>query len=603
MKIKTAPIIVAVLFLFLFFSGIQNVYAIPKFNTKFQIYYKVNPNGTTHVNYVVDQRNNLSIVYATDFSLSVNETRIDNVKVTDEGVGVIPDVVKSINQTTISFSFANKIVGKDKSHLFTIEYDTADIATQFGNTWQINIPRLESDENVSEQSVVLTVPPNFPAPAYIDPKPDIVNKNVYYFSGTRMANKPVSAVFGKTQYYQGKLIYHLTNDQKERVRTEIALPPDTSYQTVWIEKMDPEPESVYRDEDGNILAKYILGPLENKDVAVNFSLKLDFLPKPTLIQPSESYILSNSIWNYDNNVFTIPELKNLVTPKTIFDYVVDKLKYDYEKLNRQRSLIVPAAESMINGQSAICTDFTNVFVALSRKAGIPTREIQGFAISENPDLKPLSLDQDVLHAWPEYFDKTKNTWIQVDPTWSNTTRGIDYFNKLDFNHIAFVIHGTKPDYPIPAGGYKQIGVKGKDITIDPITEKQFPTPSFKIQFIKQEGKEIIFNISNSQGVSFTGNTIVSGDEYLEETERVINIAPFSSTEYRIRIKKAPYIGIKTIKVIIYINGERYEQSATITPSITQIGILAGIGGFLAIVAIASWSLYLRKRKPQTPLYR
>ena len=122
------------------FSLPQHALAIAKFNTKFQNYYRVDPDGNTHVSFVIDQINNLSVVYATDFGLNINETKVSSVKVSDEGIIVIPDVVKTLNQTTISFTFANKVVGKDKDHSFIIEYDTTDIATKFGNTWQVNIP-------------------------------------------------------------------------------------------------------------------------------------------------------------------------------------------------------------------------------------------------------------------------------------------------------------------------------------------------------------------------------------------------------------------------------------------------------------------------------
>ncbi len=63
----------------------------------------------------------------------------------------------------------------------------------------------------------------------------------------------------------------------------------------------------------------------------------------------------------------------------------------------------------------------------------------------------MSLVKDVLHAWPEYYDESKKTWIMIDPTWGNTTHGMDYFSSLDFEHITFVIKGLSSTYPVPAG--------------------------------------------------------------------------------------------------------------------------------------------------------
>jgi len=591
-----------ILFLIVFIFPTK-AFGIVKFSTDFQNYYRVDSSGNTHVSFLISQKNNLSVVYATDFGLNINETKVNNVKVTDEGTIIIPDIVKTVNQTTISFPFANKVVGKDKIHSFIIEYDTTDIATKYGNTWQVNIPRLETDENISSRTVVLTVPEDFPVPAYIDPKPDSINKNVYYFNGSNLGNKTISAVFGQTQYYKGNISYHLINDSRSKAISEIALPPDTAYQTVYYEKLEPKPLEIYKDEDGNYLAKYSLEP--NTQIEINLSLffKLNFTPKSTNILPSEKYLLSNSIWNYENGVFSTPEIKNLTSPKTIYDYIVDKMKYDYEKVNRQKSQKTPAAESLINSQSAICTDFTNVFVALARKVGIPSREIEGYAISENTDLKPVSLTQDVLHAWPEYFNKVTNTWVQIDPTWSNTTRGIDYFNKLDFNHLVFVIHGINSDYPVPAGGYKYKQEKTKDISIEATGSLNFPDPSFTITSDKQEGKILKLKVTNNSGVSFSGNTISEKNEYINETEQQLQIPPFGESYIKIKLIKEPLIGQIKTKAIIYINGTRFEQPVSIQSSISSIAIFAVSGLLLGLIAFVTRHLHLRRQKQKTVIYR
>ncbi len=575
--------------------------ALAKFNTSYQIYYQVEESGKTKVKFVINQKNNLSVVYATEYGISINETKIEDVKVYDEGFPIVPNVTKSLNQTSISFPFANKVVGKDKNHSFIIEYTTTDITTKFGNTWQVDIPRLEQDENVTEQSVALIVPAGFPSPAYIDPKPNLVNGNTYYFSGSKVSNKSISAIFGKTQYYKGKITYHLAGSL-DKTPIEIALPPDTAYQSVYYQKLEPKPISVRSDNDGNILAAYSVKPSEKLDITLDLLVKVEFVPKPINTQPSDTLLSRNSIWNYDQQIFNSPEIRNLKTPKSIYDFVSDKLKYDYEKLNRDRPTRVPAAESLINYQSAICTDFTDVFVSLARKAGIPARELEGFAISENPDLKPLSLTRDVLHAWPEYFDKSKSTWIQVDPTWGNTTRGIDYFNKLDFNHIVFAIHGESTDSPVPAGGYKN-GSQSKDISFEPVEGVEFPVPEFSLQFLKQENNEAVIQITNLTGVSYYGKVTSEENDYLEKTELWLYIPPFSSSAARIHIKKLPIINKINTQAIIYFNDKRYESGVSLSSTSSQAIFLSGIGGFLAVATLGTRHLYLRRRKQKTSLYR
>jgi hypothetical protein len=121
-------------------------------------------------------------------------------------------------------------------------------------------------------------------------------------------------------------------------------------------------------------------------------------------------------------------------------------------------------------------EFSDLFVALARAAGIPAREVHGFAYTTNSRLQPLSLVTDVLHAWAEYYAESDNVWVAVDPTWGNTTRGVDYFSKFDFNHIAFAILGVESDYPYPAGSFKT-ATDTKDVYVNFLKEPLPSTPT------------------------------------------------------------------------------------------------------------------------------
>jgi hypothetical protein len=141
--------------------------------------------------------------------------------------------------------------------------------------------------------------------------------------------------------------------------------------------------------------------------------------------------------------------------------VINTLDYNYDKLKRKIKRL-GAQQALTTPQLAVCTEYTDLFIALAREKGIYSREIQGYGFSHDENLRPISLTSDVLHSWVEYFDLKKNIWIPIDPTWQDTS-GIDYYNSFDLNHIAFVIHGKDPNYPYPAGMYKI--EESKDILI------------------------------------------------------------------------------------------------------------------------------------------
>jgi len=602
MKTKLSLALFVLSFITLLFTP-QPTRALAKFSTNYQVNYTVNPSGVTHVKYLINQANNLSVVYATEFSLSVNHTKLDNIKVSDENSPIVPSVIRTRNGSIISFSFLNKIVGKDKKHFFTIEYDTPDVTSKVGNTWEINIPKLEPDENTVDHNIVLSLPTNFPQPAFIDPKPNAIVNSNYYFSGKTLGNKQISAVFGQEQYYRVSLDYHLQNNSNLRTTQKIALPPDTSHQKVLIEKLDPQPITIESDSDGNWLASYSVNSKDKLDVKAIITVKVSFQPSTKNNIRPDDFLQSNQVWDFDDPIFTVPEITSLKTPKSIYDFVVDKFTYDFNKISKQKIQKYSASESLKNPDSAICSDFTNTFVAIARKAGIPARELQGFALSENPDLKPLSLKQDVLHSWPEYFDPQKNVWIQIDPTWAKTTLGVDYFNKLDFNHIVFVIHGTDPNYPITAGGYKNSDDQDKDVLVEAITEVAFPEPKLSIGDIKQTDGLIIIEVKNDSPAGFFGNISVERNQFLNETNSQIAIAPYSSTDIRLSAIHRPLLNNKTVTTIISLNGHRIEQRIRIEPIFSTVPLLSGLGALFVTAAFIARRIYLRKRRRQTPLHR
>jgi len=106
-------------------------------------------------------------------------------------------------------------------------------------------------------------------------------------------------------------------------------------------------------------------------------------------------------------------------------------------------------------QSSLCGDFTDLFIALCRAAGIPARALDGYAYTNDLKIIQASASTDVLHSWPEYYNEEQKLWVQVDPTWENTSHGLNYFNKFDMAHFVFVIHGENDSFPASPGSYSK----------------------------------------------------------------------------------------------------------------------------------------------------
>ncbi|OGH19443.1 MAG: hypothetical protein A3D75_01705 [Candidatus Levybacteria bacterium RIFCSPHIGHO2_02_FULL_37_18] len=444
---------------------LQNVsksYALENFDSSYNVTYTVGNDGITTATYDILLKNKTSQLYAQSYRIDVGLEHVKNIKSFDTNAGIVPTVIKNEKGSSITVDFNKKVTGLRNQVHFTLSFQTDEIAKKLGNIWEITIPGISHQEDFSSFTVHLTVPEYFGTPSYIKPSIQAKNSSTSYtstfdFSKEQLGKNGISLAFGKEQFYDFTLLYHIQNKNIFSQVSEIALPLQTNYQDVYISDITPKPQSVVLDSDGNWKASYLLNPSERKTVGVKGKVKVSLLPKKQVESEDalKQYVQSRSYWQSTDE--EISNLANtLKTPKNIYDYVTSKLSYDSTRVSQSKPRL-GAKNVLKNPSSAVCLEFTDLFIALARAAGIPAREVDGFAYTQNFKQRPLSLKSDILHAWPEYYDKDVQRWIMVDPTWENTS-GVDYFYTFDLDHVAFVIKGRDSMYPVSPGGYKDVKV-------------------------------------------------------------------------------------------------------------------------------------------------
>lgn len=459
-----------------------------EFSVDAVVTYNVQDSGKTVVTHNITLENNFSTLYATTYTLGLENIDVQNAKAIDASGGSIPVDVKTDGAvTSIITNFSDSVVGKGEQRNFSISYENNSFAVRTGEIWEISVPRLGAENSFRSYKVILRIPTSFGLEAYISPKPvtseTSENGTSYTFNRGDLTQAGITAGFGQFQVFTYSLAYHLENPLNKNAQTQISLPPDTAFQKVYLQKIDPAPDNVTIDADGNWLATYNLTSRQRIDVNVSGSVQIFAsyrpFPKPTDEELSIN-LRETQHWQVND-----PKIKALAaelkTPQAIYNYVSNTLKYDFARVqpNVQR---MGAVNALQNPAQAICMEFTDLFIALARAAGIPAREINGYAYTENPELQPLSLVADVLHAWPEYYDKEKGVWIPIDPTWASTSGGIDYFDKLDLRHFAFVIHGASSITPYPPGSYKLGPNPQKDVYVSfgKLPENRVSVPAVSI---------------------------------------------------------------------------------------------------------------------------
>ena len=579
-----------------------------EFDTSYEVIYLVNSSGKTHVSQQIKLTNRYSNLYATQYSLFLKGLKIENIQASDE-IGPLKTEVSSTGDThKITLYFNQQAVGLGKSLNFKLTYDAMELASKNGQIWEINIPRISELEPSSGYSVTLSVPQNFGKLAFIRPSPigqtSEAGYNHYQFSKDQLFNTGVNAVLGEFQIFNFTLTYPLDNSGSSTKDLEITLPPDTAYQQLSYESLMPSPINVRVDQDGNWLAGYRLKAGEKFSVIATGQVKIfpdprkDF-PPPSVDNLSQN-LLPQKYWEVDSQIIST-KARQLKTVGNIYYFVVDSLNYDLNrvKVNVDR---LGALKALENPDQAICMEFTDLFIALCRAAGIPAREINGFAYTTNEKLQPLGLVADILHSWPEYYDNDLNQWIPVDPTWEKTSGGIDHFSKPDLNHFSFVIHGENSENPLSAGFHqaqdfqKNIEVAFGDYRppISTVLQAEFKLPKEiflgiakkGLATVKNPGPSAIFNLevkleSDNLTILFSKDPILP--------IKIGVFPPFAKQTYNFELKTNNFFNPYWEKITLFADGQQFIQWLKIGFPYTGILIL-----FLTLIIFASLVFFLTK---------
>jgi len=605
-----------------YFFFIKSVSAASEFSSSYEVLYDITPLGKTQVIQNVKLTNLTTNYYASEFKLTLGKTKVENVSASDD-TGPLDAVVNfDGNNTTIDVKFNQKIVGKGKTLSWKLSYIAPELAQKSGRIWEIDIPKIGSADDLAEYRVILSVPVSFGPLAFISPQPiekkenqtfgSFQGKNVYIFDKSQLTASGVSASFGEKQVFSFQLKYHLSNNTLTPVQTEIALPPDNNYQKVSYEQLTPEPLDVRVDKDGNWLARYILtGKQKLEIIAKGF---VEVYPRPTLkleskIQDNDLslYLLSQPYWDV-SSIGLKEKAEELKTPEAIYNFVVSYLTYNKDRLNQASVKRLGAQEAYSNPKDAVCMEFTDLFITLARAAGIPAREINGYAYTQNERLKPVSLKflgTDTLHAWPEYYDPNQG-WVQVDPTWGNTSGGLDYFSKLDFNHITFVQKGISSQQPLPAGAYKLDQNQDGDVKIE--FADTLPTEKKNINI------DLQLPLKNFAGFPIRGSAVVSNlgnqsilSSFLElKTDNVVNMSkasydlgvlpPYASRKIDFNLQTKGFLQNGKAKITAIFAGYKKEAEIEIKP-FTIYGLLSiGFALIVIVFAVLSIRFFIKRLK-------
>lgn len=581
--------------------------------------YTITANHKTLVEQKFTIKNKSPELFVSKYGIVVSSTNLSNIEVSNNGQSLEPVISKQKGQTSIGVTFNEKVVGEGKTNELIISYLDEDIAQISGKILEVNIPKLSDHYQYNSYKLDLKVPSIFDTPSRITPSDFTLKQDGDYnvISYANLGSRSISAIFGNKQVFDLKLNYYLNNPSSQSALTQITLPPETPYQQVHYINLDPMPENIKEDDDGNFIATYEI-PANNSFNVELFAQVMLTLHQDEIIPFSPvlpAQLKEQKFWEINSQTIS-QAADGLDNIKSIYDYTVNKLNYTTRDIDQNFvRLGAEAALKEANLNDATCQEFTDVFVALARKKGIPARRVVGIAYSNNEELRPSNIDKDILHTWPEYYDQEQKAWLRTDPTWEDTTGGIDYFNNFDLNHIALAVNGVSSTLPYPAGTY--IGnndEKNKKIYLD-FSKDNFieGNPDLEISLINNKFYGINLpghydiQILNKTGFVWYFSDIQIDGENLDiikdiDQDKIDKILPFSKVIIPITVyNKSGNIAQKsTIHVTSILKEGQFSENEFEVRSSPQFQIndpkkLFFLGGSVIVVTLLAWSIFLLGR--------
>ncbi|HLE06802.1 MAG TPA: transglutaminase domain-containing protein, partial [Candidatus Nanoarchaeia archaeon] len=208
-----------------------------------------------------------------------------------------------------------------------------------------------------------------------------------------------------------------------------------------------EPSGFNVDSFGNHRAYWNLNlnPGERVDLVINYTFLLlsvnyfDFINVSAIgnsvasdysvlswagLQVSDELIssLSNRLSSKDDSDF--------IKALRVYDWVRGNINYDYSGTYPNDAI------SVLVNRTGVCEGYSNIYTALTRSLGLPTRFIFGYTLSGTDGSDSSG------HTWAEVYVSNIG-WLPVDPTWGRSVN--DWFLNTDSSHALAL---TMPGWPV-----------------------------------------------------------------------------------------------------------------------------------------------------------
>jgi transglutaminase-like putative cysteine protease len=580
-KIATTIALLAISVL-TFFHSVNMVHAqTSPFSVNYNILYNISKAGTATVSYDIKLVNLTPTTYASSYSIALTSTDATNISVvSSSGVNLPFTATKGSNATSILTKFPNSVYGYGTYQEWTINFTTNQISKMQGNLMNIMIPGFQQKSLISQVNTEIEVPSslgsiNFASPQFPKIGTSGSNTTYTYDSQQSYSSRGILLILGNYQIYKFKFHYKLQNPNFfSKQSYKIVVPADYKTQSVIFSKISPQPTKTYIDSDGNYIVEYVLPPRASFTTTIQGEAKVfstyNFFknalsPKKYLSKNDiKIYTSSQPYWQTTNTY-----IKNLAASivkgdtttlqkaQSIENYVAGKLVYNQKAIFDPQRKRLGAIVALEEPNNAICQEYVDVFIALARADGIPSRMIAGYG--DPPDINVNPLPPDILHAWVQFYTPSFG-WVTADPTWQSTSGGFNFFGNIGSDHLILARYGHSSVNPPLILSFVREKNPQNNINIEAVNASFVVHPNFSLTVLNENS--LISGFKNILDISIknTGNQVLRGHDITVSSNQGVTIGkinisnnaifPGSSEIIKIPIKTANYFSSGTKEINI-----------------------------------------------------
>jgi transglutaminase-like putative cysteine protease len=376
----------------------------------------------------------------------------------------------------------NKPVKPGASATFKIEYKNSGLIEKKGALVDFYAPGYKEDSNDTNQSTTeyvfdtyVSVSKTLPEINFVIPQQTETSNTAtytrYYFDYKSLVDKYIWVQIGRKQYYKFEITQQTNaTDSSSLYKNEyrLVVPRDIEepqiYQKVYFTKIDPAPNYILKDDDGNIILIIEKPANENSNIIIegyaevgrnliaidSTNGNLSDIDKTAyekyLIE--DSYLIDGDLeskyWQVNSSQIkdkveqVIGDEKNIVSiSQKLYDYIIGEI--DYSKVKRFGLNERQGALKTLNGGAAVCMEYSDLFLTMSRNVGIPTRAVFGYGYDSK-----IQNDKQEAHQWVQIYLPKLDKWASVDVTWGES--GLK-MNEGNLNHFFTHVSTLNPDSP------------------------------------------------------------------------------------------------------------------------------------------------------------